>query len=282
MKYFSIFISLVCIVLSCTSSRLGNSKLNIPVQGITARGYEYTLFKKENGEVAKIGDELFFDYEVVLADSVQHDSRNQQRPSRYIMKEVDSLAQNVSPLLDIFPIMSKGDSVVLLTPIDSSLRKKIQPTDEEFFTYRVVLNELLRDDPQAKLREKEVAELVNLARTKFKNGDEVTEIDHEVKIYFHHKGTGDSLQVGDRVIAHYFGVLASDGSEFDNSLGRGRPFTFEAGKRQVIKGWDAAVLTMKKGDRASVYIPSSMGYGSRSTGSIPADSDLIFYIEILK
>jgi FKBP-type peptidyl-prolyl cis-trans isomerase len=71
---------------------------------------------------------------------------------------------------------------------------------------------------------------------------------------------------------------------FDNSFQRGLlPFTFEAMTGQVIPGWDESMGLMKKGTKAILYIPSALAYGEEGagSGSIPANSDLMFYLEIL-
>lgn len=71
---------------------------------------------------------------------------------------------------------------------------------------------------------------------------------------------------------------------FDNSYQRGlMPFTFEAMSAQVIPGWDEGVSLLKKGSKAIFYIPSSLAYGAEGAGggAIPADADLMFYLEIL-
>merc|ERR1712238_170593 len=56
--------------------------------------------------------------------------------------------------------------------------------------------------------------------------------------------------VGMEVKAHYTGTLKSDGSKFDSSLDRGKPFTFMIGQGQVIKGWDEGFGSMKVGEKA--------------------------------
>ena len=83
----------------------------------------------------------------------------------------------------------------------------------------------------------------------------------------------------DRVTVHYVGTLI-DGTEFDSSIKRGRPATF--GLNQVISGWTEGLQLMSEGDIVRFFIPSNLGYGSRATDSIPADSTLIFDVELIK
>lgn len=93
-------------------------------------------------------------------------------------------------------------------------------------------------------------------------------------------GTGASPKTGQRVTVHYTGTLVN-GTKFDSSRDRGQPFTFIIGTGSVIKGWDEGVATMKVGGKRILYIPAALGYGSRANGPIPANSDLIFEVELL-
>ncbi|WP_051203299.1 FKBP-type peptidyl-prolyl cis-trans isomerase [Hugenholtzia roseola] len=92
---------------------------------------------------------------------------------------------------------------------------------------------------------------------------------------------GLEIPAGDTVVVHYRGKLL-DGSVFDASYDRGEPFTFIVGIGQVILGWDEGIRTLGEGGKGTLYIPADMGYGKRSMGSIPADSPLIFDVEILE
>lgn len=94
-------------------------------------------------------------------------------------------------------------------------------------------------------------------------------------------GTGPSPSPGQTVVVHYTGWL-TNGKKFDSSLDRGTPFQFAIGQRQVIRGWDEGVATMKVGGKRKLVIPPELGYGARGTGnSIPPNATLIFEVELL-
>ena len=128
------------------------------------------------------------------------------------------------------------------------------------------------------------------------------------------KGTGVvSPELTDVVSVHYRGTLAN-GREFDNSWKRGCPEAFrlnqviedgrkrtggcippQSGDRrmagsapadafrlnQVIEGWQEALRRMHVGDRWMIYIPYTLGYGTRTSGPIPGYSTLLFEVELL-
>lgn len=93
-------------------------------------------------------------------------------------------------------------------------------------------------------------------------------------------GTGETALNGMSVTVHYVGTLTS-GVTFDSSLTR-EPLTFKLGTRRVIKGWDQGLLGMKVGGKRRLTIPPHLGYGTRTVGSIPAGSHLLFDVELLQ
>ena len=94
-------------------------------------------------------------------------------------------------------------------------------------------------------------------------------------------GSGPAAESGQTVSVHYTGTLP-DGSKFDSSLDRGRPFEFTLGQGRVIKGWEQGVLGMKVGGKRKLVIPPDLGYGPRGFPPvIPANATLHFEIELL-
>lgn len=95
------------------------------------------------------------------------------------------------------------------------------------------------------------------------------------------KGTGERAAAGKTVAVHYTGVL-DNGEIFDSSLQRGEPISFPLGMGMVIKGWDEGIEKLSVGDRATLVIPSSAGYGERGAGGvIPPNATLIFVVELM-
>ena len=94
-------------------------------------------------------------------------------------------------------------------------------------------------------------------------------------------GEGQEVEKFNIVTVNYTGLL-EDGTKFDSSLNPGRtPFRFTVGAGQVIKGWDEGLIGMKVGGKRKLTIPPELGYGSRDNGPIPANSTLIFEIDLL-
>ncbi len=95
------------------------------------------------------------------------------------------------------------------------------------------------------------------------------------------EGAGEIPQNEEKVSVHYTGFL-EDGTKFDSSHDRNKPFSFSLGSGQVIGGWEEGIALLKRGSKALLRIPPNLGYGSRKIGAIPANSILYFEIELLK
>jgi FKBP-type peptidyl-prolyl cis-trans isomerase len=95
-------------------------------------------------------------------------------------------------------------------------------------------------------------------------------------------GTGDEAKEGQRVSVHYTGWL-TDGTKFDSSRDKNRPFEFKLGNGDVIKGWDLGVVGMRVGGQRRLIVPPDLGYGIPGYPPvIPPSSTLIFDVELLR
>jgi peptidylprolyl isomerase len=92
------------------------------------------------------------------------------------------------------------------------------------------------------------------------------------------KGDGPTVNAGDQVVVQYKGVLP-DGTEFDSSWSRGAPAQFTT--TGVVPGFQKALEGQAVGSQVVAVIPAAEGYGDQAQGSIPANSPLIFVVDIL-
>ena len=94
-------------------------------------------------------------------------------------------------------------------------------------------------------------------------------------------GSGKAAVKGALITTQYRGWL-EDGTEFDSSYSRGKPFQCVIGTRRVIQGWDQGLMGMQVGGKRKLWVPAHLGYGERQVGSIPPNSNLVFEIELLE
>ena len=93
------------------------------------------------------------------------------------------------------------------------------------------------------------------------------------------KGEGAKVGEHQSISANYTGWLASDGKQFDSSWDRGQASDFSLD--QVVKGWQQGLAGQTVGSQVLLVIPPDLGYGSQKQQSIPANSTLIFVVDIL-
>ena len=91
-------------------------------------------------------------------------------------------------------------------------------------------------------------------------------------------GTGEAPTDSDTVVVNYKGTLI-DGKEFDNSYTRGEPLSFRLDG--VIPGWTEGLKNLKKGGKIKLVIPPELAYGKTGVPGIPANSTLVFDVELL-
>lgn len=117
-----------------------------------------------------------------------------------------------------------------------------------------------------------------LAANAKKEGVKTTESGLQYKIT--KLGTGATPKATSKVRVHYEGRLLN-GKVFDSSFKRGEPAEFPV--NMVIKGWTEALQLMKEGGERELYIPSTLGYGTRGAGAdIGPNATLIFKVQLIK
>jgi FKBP-type peptidyl-prolyl cis-trans isomerase len=93
-------------------------------------------------------------------------------------------------------------------------------------------------------------------------------------------GSGETADSGETIRAYYKGWL-TDGRSFESNRDSGQPISFVLGAGAVVKGWDEGFRGMRVNGRRQLVIPPALGYGAKSTGSIPAGSVLIFEVDLV-
>lgn len=104
----------------------------------------------------------------------------------------------------------------------------------------------------------------------------------ELEIIDIEPGDGKAVVKGALITTQYRGFL-EDGTQFDSSYERGKPFQCVIGSGRVIKGWDQGLMGMKVGGKRQLRVPAHLAYGERQIGAlIKPNSNLMFEIELLE
>ncbi|KXJ60493.1 MAG: FKBP-type peptidylprolyl isomerase [Alteromonas sp. Nap_26] len=106
-------------------------------------------------------------------------------------------------------------------------------------------------------------------------------MNEQIKIEDTLVGEGREVKKGALITAHYRGFL-EDGTQFDSSYDKGRPFQTVLSKNKVIQGWFIGIQGMKEGGKRKLWVPAELGYGERNVGKIPPNSNLYFEVELIE
>lgn len=175
---------------------------------------------------------------------------------------------------DVVNSITQGDKIENVTIIRVGAEAESFKNDDEAFKSFVANAGKASDEK----REKALSEKLKEIEKKFPKAEETAS---GLKYIVKKDGSGDTPKEGAQVSVHYEGSFVN-GNIFDSSIKRGKPIDFPVGKKQVIAGWDEALLTMKKGEKRTLIIPPDLAYGSKGfAGVIPPDSWLIFEVELV-
>ena len=267
-----------------TSCANGNFKTN-------ENGLKYKFHNvNKDGKMPIEGDIIEVNMSYGTPDSILFDSKNMAQPM--VMRMDKSVFKG--DLYEGIYMMHVGDSATFECNTDSVFIKLFRQhqTPAEFDSVEnIIFNiKLLSVKTQDELKVEQEAEAAKaeaeeaIVMEKYLSDNNITVEPTESGLIFieTEKGSGKKPQVGDDVKVHYTGYTL-DGEKFDSSVDRGQPFEFPLGQGRVIKGWDEGIAMLNVGGKATLIIPSSIGYGARGAGgAIPPFATLKFDVELLE
>ncbi|WP_343693317.1 FKBP-type peptidyl-prolyl cis-trans isomerase [Chitinophaga sp.] len=246
----------------------------------TAGGVDYIVHKSGSGAQLKEGDTVLMNIIQKLNDSTLATSRERSGGA-----PVPVLIQKSSQkwdLMDGLASLHEGDSATFVIPVDS-LPQPRPPFAKKGDKLNVTFVVVSKFSSAKQLAEDQ--KLIKEYTTK--NNIQATPNAEGVFVATQVAGTGEQPQPGDTVVVNYTGKLLNGkvfDSSVDSTINPGRklePIRFPIGKGYVIKGWDAGIASLKKGTKATLILPSGLGYGLQPTPMIPSNSVLVFDVELL-
>jgi len=268
----------------------------------TEHGYRLEMLRDQPGETAKTDEVFIYNMKVFADDSLIVNTHERDNPLDFRWMPEEKLATINNPIVDAFQILTSGDSARVYMPADSLKGNNFGLASGEFLIYELSIHNILTPAQHDSLTQIYQAELDAKRAVLAKEAEGIAEtvatdienykagalkgrlIKDETGLEYivHEEGDGALPTTGEVVNVHYYGVLLEDGTMFDNSYGRGNPFSFPLGRGQVIPGWDRGISLLKKGSKATLFIPYMMAYGATgSPPTIPAKANLVFYVELL-
>lgn len=238
----------------------------------------------ESKTKTKLGDIIIFDLVIKnQKDSVLKSSIVDGAPATAMIQA----GQFKGSFEDAMVLFVKGDSATVLVPVDSlakgmpQLPPFLKKGEDVKFTVKV--NEVFANeaaykkymDAQSAGRKGIDAKIIDdyVAKNKIAN---VKSTASGLKYIITTPGTGANIAAGDSAVVKYSGQLTS-GKVFDANT-----FPLQVGMGSVIPGWDEGLQLFNQGAKGKLFIPSPLAYGPNAQPNLPANSVLIFDIEIVK
>ena len=282
-------INMVLLILAATLFFSCGEKKNV-----TPNGYKITPYSSTNGQKPANGDMAYVHIYAYTDGKLLNSTRQNNRLLPVKIYSKDELLKmkesgQPNPVYEAVSMMAIGDSISIDIPITEEMKKNPQTANATEMHYDIVLVEAkttaemeAEKEAQRAVVEK-ISNQVKEMATQYTAGelnDKLTTTASGLKYMVLKEGNGPAPELNKTVQVNYYGAL-TNGARFDDSFTRGRPHSFPLGAGRVIKGWDEGIALLKKGSHAMLFIPPDLGYGKADKGSIPPDSELIFYVEVL-
>jgi FKBP-type peptidyl-prolyl cis-trans isomerase len=269
---FAIVLLVALTSLACNSKYAGFDK--------TDSGLYYKLYKISTDTVKpKVGDWVSLDMRYTYKDSTLFDSKKaMSAPVRFQLPPSDFKGD----IYEGIRMMSAGDSAAFIVSADSLFFKTFrQPKRPDFvdsnsvITFYITL--LSVDSPQSMMKKEEEA----LAKYLAEKSITVAPLASGLYYVETAAGKGAKADTGSWVKVH-FDVATADGKQVFSTKERGEPMKFEFGKRFDTPGFDEGIGLMNKGSKATLIVPSKIGFGEMGRGAvIPPYSTLVYTVELV-
>ncbi len=174
----------------------------------------------------------------------------------------------------------KLDKDQLISGVQDAFANKSKLSDQEIEKTLQTFEGRVKASAQAKMEQdaKANADKGDKFRADFAKTKGVKKTESGLLYQVEKPGTGEAPKDSDTVVVNYKGTL-TDGTEFDNSYTRGEPLSFRLDG--VIPGWTEGLKHVKKGGKIKLVIPPELAYGKTGVPGIPANSTLVFDVELL-
>jgi FKBP-type peptidyl-prolyl cis-trans isomerase FkpA len=258
----------------------------------TKDGLPYRVMGEGKGDKIVPGNVIRFHATTRLGDSLLSTTYNQGEPQTVpIPKDGPNMA-----MFQIFLDAHKGDSILLLQPVDSILAKNPMAAKDSFLLSKKGKNietvlkivDVFKDQETVSSQQRATDSTAIQSYLKQKN---ITAAPTAKGVYIQTlaPGNGQLPKPGQTMTIRYTGRLFN-GEEFDSNTKPGdQPMPVQIGSGSMIPGFEEGLSQLSKGEKAVLYVPSTMGYGERGsqpdmrTGQqrIKPNQNLIFEIEVV-
>jgi len=281
----------------------------------TPSGLKYSVLRKGDGVVAQPGQILIMDFVFQDGkDSVWNDSRKSDFPTMVMAQDSVPAGDGV---LEVFQLLSKGDSVTFQIPAKTLFEKTFRSQmpigvdSTGLFTFHIGVKDIVSEEQARTVQNEIVAkqnEKAKLAEMEQLQKDTTLIVDYlkknsivaqktpsGLRYIITKAGKGENAKAGQQVKVDYAGYLL-DGTCFDSSIESVarennvynemrkpyQPLEVMLGYQQVIAGWDEALALMNKGSKMTVYIPSTLAYGPQRRSEVIVENSILkFDMEML-